>query len=119
MEEWAVPSRQCNDSDEGIEEERRLCYVGITRAKDRLVITSAELRRSWGTTQFKEASRFISELPPALCQFQHYSSSYNNWDMPKTNNNNYRANNSQTATALHNNDSHYTVNQRVKHPSFG
>ena len=120
MEEGLFPHANAIDSDEGIEEERRLCYVGITRAKDRLFITSAELRRSWGTTQFKEASRFISELPPALCQFQHYSSSYNNWDMPKTNNhNNYRNIDNYTATALHNNDSQYTVNQRVKHPSFG
>ena len=120
MEEGLFPHANAIDSDEGIEEERRLCYVGITRAKDRLFITSAELRRSWGTTQFKEASRFISELPPALCQFHHYSSSYNNWDMPKTNNhNNYHNNDNYTTTALHNNDSQYTVNQRVKHPSFG
>ena len=49
-----------------LEEERRLCYVGITRARERLVLSFAESRRYHGTTSYNAPSRFIGELPAAL-----------------------------------------------------
>jgi DNA helicase II / ATP-dependent DNA helicase PcrA len=55
--------------DEGnLEEERRLCYVGITRAKRRLYVTFARRRSIYGATDFKLPSRFVSELPEELVE---------------------------------------------------
>ncbi len=67
MEEGIFPHINSSDTDEGLEEERRLAYVGITRAKEHLYITSAQFRRSYsGTFNYKEPSRFISEIPDHL-----------------------------------------------------
>lgn len=63
MEENTFPHKFSIDTDQGIEEERRLCYVGITRAMDRIYITNAELRRSYAGTENKIPSRFIDEIP--------------------------------------------------------
>lgn len=54
------------NSDEEMEEERRLCYVGITRAMKRLTITSAKMRMVRGETMYSRVSRFVSEIPPEL-----------------------------------------------------
>ena len=52
-----------DNADEEMEEERRLCYVGITRAMKRLTITSAKMRMVRGETRFSKVSRFVSEIP--------------------------------------------------------
>jgi DNA helicase II / ATP-dependent DNA helicase PcrA len=71
------PHRLSSDTQEGIEEERRLCYVGITRAMERAYLTSAELRRTFNEVYHKEPSRFIFEIPEDLLQIQtHYESGY-------------------------------------------
>jgi DNA helicase-2/ATP-dependent DNA helicase PcrA len=66
-EEGIFPSRQAMDEegfgDEGIEEERRLAYVGLTRAKKKLVVTNAQMRRIYGQVQVAAASRFLHEIP--------------------------------------------------------
>lgn len=66
-EEGIFPSRQSMDEegfgDEGIEEERRLCYVGLTRAKKKLFVTNAQVRRIYGQVQVAAASRFLYEIP--------------------------------------------------------
>jgi DNA helicase-2/ATP-dependent DNA helicase PcrA len=49
-----------------LEEERRLAYVGITRARHRLYLTNAWSRNLWGSTQYNPVSRFVKEIPPAL-----------------------------------------------------
>ncbi len=51
-----------------MEEERRLCYVGITRAREQLVITSAEVRRLFGGESYNMLSRFVRELPDELIE---------------------------------------------------
>ena len=66
MEDGLFPSYMsinADDPDEEIEEERRLCYVGITRAMDNLVMTAAKMRMNRGTTEFHKVSRFMSEVP--------------------------------------------------------
>jgi len=68
MEEGIFPHINSSDTLEGVEEERRLCYVGITRAKEMLFITNAEMRRSYGKVEFKNPSRFISEIPEELLE---------------------------------------------------
>src|SRR3990167_7000688 len=50
-------------SEESIEEERRLCYVGMTRAKKKLYLSSALYRYMWGTARFMKPSRFLKEIP--------------------------------------------------------
>ncbi len=66
MEEGMFPSRMCLDAEDPekeIEEERRLCYVGITRAERVLMLSSAHERMLWGSTQYNKRSRFIDEIP--------------------------------------------------------
>ncbi len=66
MEEGLFPhSRSLMDNEE-MEEERRLAYVGITRAKEKLYLTYAKTRTVWGSTGVQNRSRFIDEIPPTL-----------------------------------------------------
>ena len=68
LEEGLFPHSRSLDDEAEMEEERRLCYVGITRAERRLVLTSAARRRVFGDYQSREPSRFIDEIPPALME---------------------------------------------------
>ncbi len=68
LEEGLFPHKMSADSLDGLEEERRLCYVGITRAREKLILTHAETRRLHGEENFTRPSRFIREIPPALRQ---------------------------------------------------
>ena len=63
MEDGLFPHQRSIADPEGLEEERRLCYVGITRAKRTLYITYAEQRRLHGVESFSQPSRFINEIP--------------------------------------------------------
>ena len=66
LEEGLFPHLRSRDDDEAIEEERRLCYVGMTRAQTRLVLTSAARRLVFGEYQDSEPSCFLDEIPPEL-----------------------------------------------------
>ncbi len=66
MEDGLFPHQRSLDSLEQMEEERRLCYVGMTRAKERLFLTSAASRSVFGETRFQTSSRFIEEIDPAF-----------------------------------------------------
>jgi DNA helicase-2/ATP-dependent DNA helicase PcrA len=66
LEEGLFPHSRSTSEEVELEEERRLCYVGITRAQRRLVLTSAARRRVFGDYQPTEPSRFVSEIPPDL-----------------------------------------------------
>jgi DNA helicase-2/ATP-dependent DNA helicase PcrA len=66
LEEGLFPHSRSADDEAELEEERRLCYVGITRAERRLVLTSAARRRVFGDYQSTQPSRFIEEIPPEL-----------------------------------------------------
>ncbi len=63
MEDGLFPHQRSIADPNGLEEERRLCYVGITRAKDTLYLTYAEQRRLHGMDNFSQPSRFIAEIP--------------------------------------------------------
>ncbi len=63
MEEGLFPSQRSMYSEEEIEEERRLCYVGITRAKKRLTMSYAMRRSMYGGSVYSKASRFLDEIP--------------------------------------------------------
>jgi len=66
MEEGLFPTEHSLSEPNGIEEERRLCYVGITRAKQRLFLSHAETRRRYGSDMYNSPSRFINEVPTEL-----------------------------------------------------
>ncbi len=66
MEEGLFPGNQVMYDPSEIEEERRLCYVGITRAKEKLYITNARTRMLYGNTSLTRPSRFINEIPEEL-----------------------------------------------------
>jgi DNA helicase II / ATP-dependent DNA helicase PcrA len=66
LEEGLFPNARTAAVDEEVEEERRLCYVGMTRAMDKLYLTHARRRRIYGDWQFNPPSRFLAEIPPHL-----------------------------------------------------
>jgi DNA helicase-2/ATP-dependent DNA helicase PcrA len=68
LEEGLFPHSRSADDEAELEEERRLCYVAITRAQRRLVLTSAARRRVFGDYQSTDPSRFIDEVPPELLE---------------------------------------------------
>ena len=67
FEEGLVPLSRA-DTPEGVEEERRLCYVGMTRAKDKLFLSHASARRRGGDLRGAFPSRFLQDVPPALVE---------------------------------------------------
>ncbi|MEG0934881.1 MAG: DNA helicase PcrA [Clostridia bacterium] len=66
LEEGVFPITRAMFDDKQLEEERRLCYVGITRARERLYMTNAQSRMLFGSRQMGPASRFLSEIPERL-----------------------------------------------------
>ncbi|MDD2189621.1 MAG: UvrD-helicase domain-containing protein [Eubacteriales bacterium] len=66
MEDGLFPGWRAFEKPDGIEEERRLCYVGMTRAMQRLYMTSAELRTLYGKTDYTKESQFLKELDKSL-----------------------------------------------------
>ena len=80
LEEGLFPHSRANDSPGAMEEERRLCYVGMTRAEKRLVLTYAKYRRRFGggESERQVRSRFLSEVPPNLLH-----KAYSSGDVPQ------------------------------------
>ncbi|WP_236207666.1 DNA helicase II [Pseudomonas tohonis] len=66
MEEGLFPHKMSLEESGRLEEERRLAYVGVTRAMQRLVLTYAETRRLYGSETYNKVSRFVREIPPQL-----------------------------------------------------
>lgn len=66
LEEGLFPGRQSVEDVGRLEEERRLCYVGLTRAKEQLILSYAEIRRQYGREEYHRPSRFLRELPSEL-----------------------------------------------------
>ena len=70
FEEGLFPGQRATEDQQQLEEERRLCYVGITRAKEQLYITRADSRRLYGEEKYNPASRFLAEIPSELTHSQ-------------------------------------------------
>jgi DNA helicase II / ATP-dependent DNA helicase PcrA len=73
MEEDLFPHANSRESPENLEEERRLCYVGMTRAKETLYLTASRFRFLWGTPHIMRPSRFLKEIPPEYLEAFHES----------------------------------------------
>jgi len=114
MEEKLFPHIRSIGDGTLIEEERRLCYVGITRAKQKLYLTSTTKRKVFGMEQRSIPSRFISEIPRKLLQWRSYQQS------PKDK---YPVSISQSLVSKRDGngvfDNSYVVGESVSHHSFG
>ena len=81
-DEGIFPSARCSNSLSELEEERRLMYVGVTRAETKLYLTTAKRRQMWGEYKYYSPSRFIEEIPANLIENENSDSSYE-WDTPR------------------------------------
>ncbi|MDI6906064.1 MAG: DNA helicase PcrA [Thermoanaerobacterales bacterium] len=70
MEEGVFPHSRALDEPAELEEERRLCYVGVTRARERLFLSCCERRRLYGVERYNTPSRFLDEIPPDLLRVE-------------------------------------------------
>ncbi|WP_259557596.1 DNA helicase PcrA [Brachybacterium sillae] len=76
MEDGTFPHQRSLQDPQQLEEERRLAYVGITRAREKLYLTRAQMRAAWGAPQFMPASRFLDEVPGQVLDVARAGSSY-------------------------------------------
>jgi DNA helicase II / ATP-dependent DNA helicase PcrA len=82
LEDGVFPhSRSLGDQPE-LEEERRLAYVGVTRAQQRLYVSRAMVRSAWGAPAHNPASRFLSELPDELVDWRRTEAAQTSWSRP-------------------------------------
>jgi ATP-dependent DNA helicase UvrD/PcrA len=79
MEEKLFPHVRSLEDPEQMEEERRLCYVGMTRARERLYLINARRRRIFGQDQFNQPSRFISDVPKELLESEEMTTGTREW----------------------------------------
>jgi DNA helicase II / ATP-dependent DNA helicase PcrA len=129
LEEGLFPHSRSSDDEAELEEERRLCYVGITRAQRRLLLTSAARRRVFGDYQSSEASRFIDEIPRELIEelpstfVSPYQSSFSQFRANPYGKGGRRVREEQTAYAYEDEDQSVAEGLRpgvrVRHPTFG
>ncbi|MBE7015352.1 MAG: DNA helicase PcrA [Ruminococcaceae bacterium] len=125
MEEGLFPSARSSQEIEDLEEERRLCYVAITRAKNHLYITNARSRTLYGQTTHQTDSRFLSEIPSNLLEEDGNTIADKGFaktaQIPQivksTRSEIFRAVSSATSSSSV--DLDYTPGERVKHKKFG
>ncbi|MBQ4770203.1 DNA helicase II [Pectobacterium versatile] len=108
MEEGMFPSQMSLDEGGRLEEERRLAYVGVTRAMQKLTITYAESRRLYGKEAYHRPSRFVGELPEECVEEVRLRASVSR-----------PVNHQRLGTPITQNDSGYKLGQRVRHAKFG
>src|SRR5699024_10506075 len=108
MEEGMFPSQMSMDESGRLEEERRLAYVGITRAMQKLTITYAESRRLYGKEVYHRPSSLIVVLPTECVEEVRLRATASR-----------PVNHQRLGTPITQNDSGYALGQRVVHPKFG
>ncbi|GIF12371.1 DNA helicase PcrA [Actinoplanes teichomyceticus] len=79
LEDGVFPHMRALGDNTELEEERRLAYVGITRARQRLYLSRAVTRSAWGQPQYNPPSRFTDELPSELVRWERTGGSYTSW----------------------------------------
>ena len=134
LEEGLFPHSRSSEDAEELEEERRLCYVGMTRARSRLVLTGAARRRIFGEYQASKPSRFIEEVPAELLDQTTSSYTSSNDRAYQSNFYEFRTNpygrgrgnraREETATYAYEDEDQSTgmnlrPGMRVRHPQFG
>ena len=104
LEQGTLPHIRSLNDPLSLEEERRLCYVGITRAQEKLFITYAQERFVWGSKEIKIVSQFLEEIPQDLVN------DHTNIIIEKT---------SQKVNNSKNNNIQWSVGDHIIHYSFG
>ncbi|MEU7619209.1 DNA helicase PcrA [Micromonospora rifamycinica] len=79
LEDGVFPHLRSLGDTRELEEERRLAYVGITRARQRLYLSRAVTRSAWGQPSYNPPSRFLEELPPELVRWERTEGTYTSW----------------------------------------
>ncbi|HEU0041448.1 MAG TPA: 3'-5' exonuclease, partial [Jiangellaceae bacterium] len=79
LEDGVFPHMRALGDNTELEEERRLAYVGITRARQRLYLSRSVTRGAWGQPQYNPPSRFMDELPPELIRWERTAGNYTSW----------------------------------------
>ncbi|MFI6164860.1 DNA helicase PcrA [Micromonospora haikouensis] len=79
LEDGVFPHLRALGDTRELEEERRLAYVGITRARQRLYLSRAVTRSAWGQPAYNPPSRFLEELPPELVRWERTEGTYTSW----------------------------------------
>ena len=134
MEDGLFPGHKAFDRPEGMEEERRLCYVGMTRAKEVLILTSASMRTLYGRTDYTRESQFLREVDKHLIEgdaiYERRSrdtglgvdtgsfDGFRKAESPKP----YdalRYAKAQTKANAGGGDDNFNIGDRLKHPKFG
>ncbi|ODA25454.1 DNA helicase II [Photobacterium damselae] len=111
MEEGMFPSSRTTEEVGRLEEERRLCYVGMTRAMQKLYLTHAEMRRLYGKDNFHKPSRFLKEIPEHFIDEVRMKAQVSR---PVS-----AGRFSQTTVNENFNQTGFSLGQRVEHPTFG
>ncbi len=119
MEEGLLPHIRSFEDADGMEEERRLAYVGMTRAKERLYLLHTFRRATWGRSEFSEPSRFLEDIPRRLLtegakgqptQARDRASSWNHSGSPRSR---------PSLDDLLEENTRYKSGQKVYHPTWG
>ena len=130
MEETIFPGLRAIGDDEEMEEERRLCYVAITRAKRKLYLISARQRMIFGRTNVNKVSRFVEEIPPELIDHKNIPKGYDyherrqslGFEAPRSTpsrQNPYAFHLSPQKTAATKETPFFKVGDRISHKAFG
>ncbi len=112
LEEGLFPSQASQEEAGRLEEERRLCYVGITRARKKLYLSHAESRRLYGRDMMPRPSRFLREIPPEFLHDVRTRASFTPQRQPPV----------LQSTGISNTPAHpsgFKLGQRVRHAKFG
>ena len=132
LEEGLFPHSRSAEDEEELEEERRLCYVGMTRARSRLVLTGAARRRVFGEYKASEPSRFIDEVPAELVDREmpsfapSYQSKFGHYEFKTNPYGHGRGNKVKEATPTYSYEDEdqstgmaLKLGMKVRHPQFG
>jgi DNA helicase-2/ATP-dependent DNA helicase PcrA len=117
MEEGIFPHIRSLGSKDDLAEERRLAYVGVTRARERLYLSRAITRSAWGAPSYNPASRFLEEVPAHLVRWEREAEAPTQWKRTAPRQQTFKSANvarraMRTVVALEPGD-------RVSHDSFG
>ncbi len=112
MEEGTFPHARSLD-EQNLEEERRLCYVGITRAMETLTLSYAKLRSNWGEREYQMPSRFLSEIPEEFKEGSIPNIGSGGWGAARRSLGGSGMERSVPETAL------FGVGEKVRHAKFG
>ena len=116
MEEGVFPHSRSLGEKKELEEERRLAYVGLTRARERLYLSRAEYRSSWGAPNYNPPSRFLDEIPESLIDWNRSASGFSS---PPITRKKFTPPPLPKATGKQSNALQLAVGDRVSHDTFG